>query len=149
MLCRQAEITRATFYLHFDSPSAVVDELLEEVLNTTQRTGRPPEGGLIEFMDWLGEQDDPALLMEHYDQLPTCLRAADDPKYQPLFMDDLLSNMVIRKIYLTERDNMVPLWKEYCGLSEEQARIMFQYTIHGSYMVNKAFISSARRSGAI
>ena len=53
MLCRQAEITRATFYLHFDSPSAVVDELLEEVLNTTQRTGRPPEGGLIEFMDWL------------------------------------------------------------------------------------------------
>ena len=139
MLCRQAEITRATFYLHFDGLSAVVDELLEEALSTAQRTGRPPEGSLIEFMDQLGERDDPSLLMEHYDQLPTCLRAADDPKYQPLFMDDLLSNVVIRKIYLTERDNMVPIWRDYCGLSEEQARIMFQYTIHGSYMVNKAF----------
>ncbi len=139
MLCRQAEITRATFYLHFDSLSAVVDELLEEALGTAERSGVAPEGNPIEFWGWLGEQDDPALLREHYNKLPTCLRVADDPKYQPLFMDDLLSAAAIRKIYLTERDNMVPLWRDYCGLSEEQARIMFRYAIHGSYMVNKAF----------
>ena len=79
-VCHQSEITRATFDLYFDGLSAVVDELLEEVLNTAQRIGRPPEGDLIEFMAQLGERDDPALLMKYYDQLPACLRAATGPR---------------------------------------------------------------------
>ena len=33
---------------------------------------------------------------------------------------------------------MVPFWTE-CGLSVQQAKIIFQYTVHGSYMVNRAF----------
>lgn len=139
MLCKQAEITRATFYLHYDGLSSVVDEVLEDALGTTERAGKDPEGNPVEFWAWLGAQDDPALVEEHYSELPTCLRVADDAKYQPLFMDDLLSNVVIRKIYRTERDKMVPLMQEYCGLSLEQAKIMFQYALHGSYMVNKAF----------
>lgn len=139
MLCRQAEITRATFYLHFDSISSVVDELLDEALETAERTGKTPEGNPIDMWAWLGEQDDPALLDQHYSELPTCLRVAGEAKYQPLFMDDLLSNVVIRKIYLTERDKMVPMMREYCSMTEQQAKVMFQYAIHGSYMVNRAF----------
>lgn len=138
MLCKQAEITRATFYLHFDGISSVVDELLDEALGTAERTGTTPEGNLIDFMAWLGEKDDPALVREHYSELPTCLRVAGEEKYQPLFMDDLLSTVVIRKIVLTEQDKMVPFWMS-CGLSEQQAKIIFQYTVHGSHMVNKAF----------
>lgn len=138
MLCKQAEITRATFYLHFDGLSSVVDELLEEALGTAERAGKALEGNLVEFMAWLGEKDDPALVREHYSELPTCLRVAGEAKYQPLFMDDLLSTVVIRKIVLTEQDKMVPFWMS-CGLSEQQARIIFQYTVHGSHMVNKAF----------
>lgn len=139
MLCRQAEITRATFYLHFDGISSVVDELLEEALGTAERTGTQPEGNPIEFWAWLGDQNDPALVNEHYSKLPTCLRVAGEEKYRPLFMDDLLSSVVIRKIYLIERDHMVPMMQEYCRLSEQQAKVMFQYAIHGSYMVNRAF----------
>lgn len=138
MLCRQAEITRATFYLHFDGISAVVDELLEEALGIAEQEGRAPGRDLIEFMDWLGRKDDPALLLEHYNELPTCLRVAEEPKYQPLFMDDLLSTVVIRKIVLTEQEKMLPFWVA-SGLPERQAKIMFQYTVYGSYMVNKAF----------
>lgn len=138
MLCRQAEITRATFYLHFDGLSAVVDELLEEALGTAERTGTFPEGDPFELWGWLGEQDDPKLVEQYYHTLPTCLRVADDPKYQPLFMDDLLSSMVTRKVYLAEKDRMVPLGQEYCGISREQSKILFQYAIQGSYMVNRA-----------
>lgn len=63
-----------------------------------------------------------------------------DPAAQsaPAFIVYLLSAVVIRKIVLTEQDKMVPFWTE-CGLSEQQAKIIFQYTVHGSYMVNKAF----------
>lgn len=139
MLCRQAEITRATFYLHFDSLSAVVDELIEEALKIAERTGTFPEGNPFEFWAWLGAQDDPALVEKYYNTLPTCLRVADDPKYQPLFMDDLLSNAVLRKIYLTEKDRMIPFAQEYCGISREQSKILFQYDIQGTYLVNKAF----------
>ena len=35
-LCRQAEITRATFYLHFSDINAVLDELLDEALMVTE-----------------------------------------------------------------------------------------------------------------
>lgn len=139
MLCKQAEITRATFYLHFDGISAVVDALLDEALRTAERSGREPEENPIEFWAWLGAQDDPALLEEHYSELPTCLRIAEDAKYQPLFMDELLSGVVIRKIFLTEQEKMVPLMQDYCGLSLQQAKVMFQYALHGSYTVNKAF----------
>ena len=43
----------ATFYLHFDGISAVVDELLEEALGIAEQEGRAPGRDLIEFMDWL------------------------------------------------------------------------------------------------
>ena len=34
-LCRQAEITRATFYLHYSDLTAVVDELVDEATGET------------------------------------------------------------------------------------------------------------------
>ena len=37
-LCRQAEITRTTFYLHFSDITAVLDELLKDALQVAENS---------------------------------------------------------------------------------------------------------------
>lgn len=138
LCCAARRRSRAAFYLHFDGLSAVVDELLEETLGAAERTGTFSKGDPFELWGWLREQDDPKLVEQYYHTLPICLRVADDSKYQPLFMDDLLSSVVTRKVYLAKKDRMVPLGQEYCGISREQSKILFQYAIQGSYTVNRA-----------
>lgn len=39
-LCKAAEINRSTFYLHYQDAFAVFEEMLEEVLDTIEPTGR-------------------------------------------------------------------------------------------------------------
>ena len=36
-VCKQAEITRATFYLHYDNLTAVLDEVLDDALDMTEQ----------------------------------------------------------------------------------------------------------------
>ena len=38
MLCRQAEITRATFYLHYEDLNQVLDEVITEALDIAERS---------------------------------------------------------------------------------------------------------------
>ena len=41
LLCRQAEITRATFYLHYADLNEVLDEVIAEALDLAEQSGIP------------------------------------------------------------------------------------------------------------
>lgn len=77
-LCRQAEITRPTFYLHYDNLMQVLDSLIDDAL------GNPP--GLIS-LDTIKKNR--AMLsdlsnlrgMDKKLSLSPCQRGASDPKY--------------------------------------------------------------------
>lgn len=77
-LCRQAEITRATFYLHYDNTESVLSELLDDALRLTELADRPQEPWTGELLEKPEAAATPADLDA---MLPACQRAASNPKY--------------------------------------------------------------------
>lgn len=128
-LCREAEITRSTFYLHFDNLTDVLNSVLDDALLFTDESS---------VTDNLVPSDlSIDLLKENESMLPACQRIADSSKYKKLLMDPSLSDYIIGRIIAHERSRIVPSIQKRTGLSETDAELLFIYSIHGSFAINK------------
>lgn len=137
-VCKQAEITRATFYLHYDNLTAVLDEVLDDALQMTEQQSADPNEDMFKMLGILTQQSSAEELKQHDSLLPVCQRVADQPKYHVLFLDETLSAYIIKRMYLAEKDVMVPKLMEQCHLSHKQAEKVFMFVIYGAYEVNKS-----------
>ena len=137
-VCKQAEITRATFYLHFDDLTAVLDSTLEDALSLTMHGTDNPNQDMIQLMGLFSDAPNAATAKPHETLLPACQRVADLPKYHVLFLDESLSDYIIKKMYLTEKDKMIPMLMKQCHLSRKEADKVFLFVIYGAYHVNKS-----------
>lgn len=137
-VCKQAEITRATFYLHFDDLTAVLDSTLEDALSLTMHGTDNPNQDMIQLMGLFSDAPNAATVKQHETLLPACQRVADLPKYHVLFLDESLSDYIIKKMYLTEKDKMIPMLMKQCHLSRKEADKVFLFVIYGAYHVNKS-----------
>ena len=137
-LCRQAGITRATFYLHYDNIDDVLNELLDDALRLTEFDAPYPADSAmsahyIELEKNLKESDpDPDAL------LPVCQRAADNPKYRILFMDESLSHSIINKLYNMQKTRQIPEIMKTYHVTEWEADKIFLFMLHGNFAVNKS-----------
>lgn len=130
-LCHQAEITRATFYLHYNNIDEVLDELLDEALRLT-------ELNTLQFTSSIHLEN--ADTQETFDRdavLPACQRAASNPKYRILFLDESLSQRILKKLYLIQKPYRVPEIMEKYHLSKWEADKLFLFMLHGNFAVNK------------
>lgn len=138
-LCRKAEITRATFYLHFQDINDVLDELLNEALMVAEATANEmsmtDRMAVLERLANAGSVDG---LQQNERFLGPCQRVADDPKYRAIFQDPTLSNYVIHRIYKLERDEMVPYLMNRCNLERGMADKLFMMIIYGMFYVNRS-----------
>lgn len=138
-LCRQAEITRATFYLHYLSLDAVLNELLDEAVCIADKACE--KMSFEQRMQHLGElsrygsaQD----LKERECLLAPCQRIADDPRYRVLFQDPALSHYIIHRIYQMEKESMTRYLVRQCGLPADQAEHLFMMIVYGLFYCNRS-----------
>lgn len=127
-LCRHADMTRSTFYSHFDNLSAVLNSVLDDAMlftNDTQATAT---------IDPTISLD---LLKENESLLPACQRIANSSKYRQLLMDPNLNDYIIGRIVAHEKDRIVPAIQKRTNLNESEAELLFIYSIHGSFAINK------------
>lgn len=138
-LCRQAEITRATFYLHFQSLDEVLNAVLDEALMVAESAAR--EMTMTERMIKLeqlaqtGTADD---LRRNEHLLSPCQRVADNPKYRTIFQDPTLSNYVIQRIYMMEREESIEYMTKRTDLSRTEADRLFMMLVYGLFYMNRA-----------
>ena len=138
-LCRQAEITRATFYLHFQDIDEVLDELLDEALMVAEAASNDMEvGDRMDALDRIVRTGDYDSLRRNERLLSPCQRVADDPRYRAIFQDPTLSGYVIRRIYLLERDQAVPYFMKRGRLSRDEADKLFMMLVYGLFYVNRS-----------
>lgn len=138
-LCRQAEITRATFYLHFQNLDSVLNELLDEALMVAEvathdmdiKTRMKKIAKIADSGDW--EE-----LRKNEYLLSPCQRVADNPKYRVIFQDTTLSNYVIHRIYMMERDQMIPYLMEQCSFDRDEADKLFMMEVYGLFYMNQS-----------
>lgn len=128
-LCRQADITRSTFYLHFDNLTDVLNNVLDDAFLFNQSTSLStlPESQPLTI----------DLLRENESLLPACQRIADSSKYRQLLMDPSLSEYIIGRIIAHEKDKIVPSIQKRTGLNKNEAELLFIYSINGSFAINK------------
>ncbi|RKJ77324.1 TetR/AcrR family transcriptional regulator [Butyricicoccus sp. 1XD8-22] len=137
-VCKQAEITRTTFYLHFADLTAVLDEVLEDAMRTTEQQQDAPSESMTELLSRLSKASPGQKPGGCNTLLPICQRMADQPKYHALFLDETLSDYIIKKAYLAEREKMIPVLEARCGLSRKEADKLFLFIIYGAFSVNKS-----------
>lgn len=138
-LCREAGVTRSTFYRHFANLSDVVDELIDacfEVSSRNTRSGVP--GGTLDNARRVAAMTEPNELRAHETLLPACQRLANDEKYLPLLMDESLAEHVIHRIYQAEIENSVPLYMGRGGLTRREAELMYLRDLYGTFFLNRA-----------
>lgn len=127
-LCRQAQITRSTFYLHYNSITDVLNEVLDDALLLSQKHDLYLTKQNYSF-DYLSKNES---------LIPACQRIGDSDKYQQLLMDPDLTEYIIGRIMAHEKKWVIPSLMEKIGCSREDAETIFLYTIHGSFAVNRA-----------
>lgn len=98
-ICREAEITRSTFYLHFDNVNDVLNAVLDNALLLTQKTKK------INFIDENLSFND---LTKNESLIPACQRVGASKKYRKLLMDPDLSEYIIGRIALSEKKLLFP-----------------------------------------
>lgn len=126
-VCRRAEITRATFYLHYKNLAEVLDAILDEALAEDDVPGT--QGATDEVC-----QGEAAGLV----QLPMCQRVSSNPRYLPLFKDSSVTDYLVERLYQTEGPHHVPELMERTGLPKRQAELLVRFKIFGSFSVNSA-----------
>lgn len=134
-LCRRADISRGTFYLHYVDIYDVLNHVLAKALMTAEQEGE--RESFLSFLKLSKEENIREKLRENGFLLPVCQRMADDEKYRPLFQDESISSHVLHFVYSAEREKIVPLMMKYYGVKKKVAEMMYLFTVAGAYAVNR------------
>lgn len=132
-LCKQAEIARATFYLHYDSLDDVLDEVIDDALLFSEQS----KGNVVDVLDVI-RNGNPEELRENESILPACQRIADSDKYHHLFMDASVSDHIIQRLANHEKGHVIPDLMKRSGLSEDEAEMVFRFILNGTFAVNRS-----------
>ena len=138
-LCRQAEITRATFYLHFQSLDEVLNAVLDDALMVAESAAKEMTmGERMNALEQLIQTGDAKDLRRNEHLLSPCQRVADNPKYRAIFQDPTLSNYVIQRIYMMERSESIEYMAARGNLSRTEADRLFMMLVYGLFYMNRA-----------
>lgn len=125
-ICKVADISRSTFYLHFKSINDVLNAILDNAIKMTSPDYLKISNFSIDY------------LKENESLIPACQRVGSSEKYRKLLLDPELTEYIVGRIMIRERNRVVPAIQEKTGLSKEDAETLFLYTLHGSFAVNRA-----------
>ena len=132
------DINRGTFYLHYNNIDDVLDELLDDALRLTELDAIQPFSSSIFNRNIENEKSIEEMNPDPDALLPACQRAASNPKYRILFLDESLSHHMLRKLYQIQKPQRIPEIMRAYHVNEWEAEKIFLYILHGNFAVNKS-----------
>ena len=141
-LCKASGITRSTFYLHYSNIMEIVDDLVDDAI-AYSKPGMVDNNNLQTIANTLSAASNSVSLREAYDsifdRLPLCQRIIRRKKYLPLFLDEQISEYVLKRIIQCEKDRQGLIMAEALGVSFDVGVSIFLFLVHGLYAVNKQY----------
>ena len=122
-ICKNAEINRGTYYLHYYEHSEVLDELLDDALADAD--------GLLGNL----QLSDTCSNNECSNSL--CRMIRHNPKYRVLFLDESLTSRIIEKIADLHKAAFVREIMVRSNIDEKQAEAIFYFQINGCFAISK------------
>ena len=121
-ICRVAEVSRSTFYIHYsnvyDVLTEVIDDALENVGNLMQQFSQDPDG-----------------CESCSSSVPLCIAIRGKEKYHSIFMDDNLSSMILGKISSEFYADLYASLKQNTSLSDEDIETLSYFQLSGCFAV--------------
>ncbi len=124
-ICRQAGISRGTFYAHFKNIREIIDLLFDDAL---EQIGNIPLQTLCHPED------------NSNDGLPLCGFLRKYKKYQPLFFSDQLYTYAVSRIVSSLKYGFISVMKEKTNLEEDLLEDLLYYQIMGCMSICKRHI---------
>ena len=154
-LCRQAEITRTTFYLHFSDITAVLDELLKDALQVAENSSIQDKDNILPIY---AKEKNIEKIKEN-DILPSVRTMAKELKISALTVKKAYDNLETEGMTVTvhgkgtyvaasntqlmeeerrkevEADLEAAIQKgRRCGMKEEEIRSLFELIMEDEYL---------------
>ena len=125
-ICREAEISRGTFYAHFSNISEVLDALLDDAfanMDYLRNYMAAPDAGT-------GPQC----------AYPFCRFVRESKELRCILFDDALDHIVIKKLAELYKDDFILEIQRIAGfLSAREAEALFYFQINGCFAVSKKY----------
>jgi len=121
-ICKRADISRSTFYLHYGN----LIDVLEEIIDDALKNGPPFYEHVMRVVGGDCER-----CAKEYDDNPICMTIQRDWKYRILFNDNTASAIVLDKIYKMYKDGYIKDLVERVGISEKNAEVIFHFQMNG------------------
>lgn len=127
-ICREAEISRGTFYLHYDNIAQVIDAIFDDAFASTV--------SVLEQVGIESEEDKKCAY-------PLCTFLRENKKYQALFLSDSLFSQVAERVTKNCIDNYFHRLKISTELSDEEAFSLRYFQFSGCISVCKRNIDKS------
>ena len=125
-ICREAEISRGTFYAHFGNIAEILDALLDEALANMDH--------LRAYISAADSGAGPQCAR------PFCRFVRDDQEFRCVLCVVALGQRVIKMLTELDKDEFVREIQSMAGsLTEKEAEALFCFQINGCFAVSKQF----------
>lgn len=124
-LCRLADINRGTFYIHYFDVDDVLDDILAE-----------------SFSDVSGTIDHVLCPHKETCTYPFCQKVQENKELWPLFMDETVSERIIKRLADKSKEGFVSYLMQHSELTFEQAESIFYFQIHGCLTINRLMLQN-------
>ncbi len=124
-LCRLADINRGTFYIHYFDVDDVLDDILAE-----------------SFSDVSGTIDHVLCPHKETCTYPFCQKVQENEELWPLFMDETVSERIIKRLADKSKEGFVSYLMQHSELTFEQAESIFYFQIHGCLTINRLMLQN-------
>ena len=124
-ICKQSDINRGTFYLHYYDLDDVLDDIIGEILRDTTHV--------------MDQVLCPAKTRCTY---PFCQKVRENREFQILFFDDIASARLLLYVYLFSKENFITGLMRNSLLSFEEAEAILYFQMNGCLAINKQMLKN-------
>ena len=122
-VCKRAEINRGTFYLHYLDLNDVLDDILAELISETTCA-----------LDHVLCPD------RQCTTYPFCDRIRSNERYQVLFLDDSVTENLLRKLADSCKEAYVTYLMSHSLLTFQEAEAIFTFQMNGCLAINRLML---------
>lgn len=122
-LCKRAELNRGTFYLHYLDLNDVLDDILTELMSQTTSA-----------------MDHVLCPNRQCATYPFCDKIRQNDRYQILFLDDSITEHLMRKLSDVGKGAYVTYLMSHSLLTFQEAEAIFTFQMHGCLAINRLML---------